>query len=101
MSPTEGRGTYCFGADPVGVGVSVSGDDGVILSCLHDISWTGFQILTKFEWIKQLDMVKSWLGFADPDLIFKVTEGLKLPNLSQKVSWTDWGILTRYSCILH
>ena len=26
---------------------------------------------------------KSWLGFGD--LIFKVTVGLKLPNLSQKV----------------
>ena len=32
----KGRGTYCFGADPVGVGVSVG--VGVTLSCLHDIS---------------------------------------------------------------
>ena len=30
-------------------------------------------------------MMKSWLGFGDHDLIFKVTAGLKLPNLSQKV----------------
>ena len=30
-------------------------------------------------------MMKSWLGFGDLDLIFKVTTGLKLPNLSQKV----------------
>ena len=30
-------------------------------------------------------MMKSWLGFGDHDLIFKVTAGLKLPNLSPKV----------------
>ena len=30
-------------------------------------------------------MMKSWLGFGDLELIFKVTAGLKLPNLSQKV----------------
>ena len=30
-------------------------------------------------------MMKSCLGFGDLDLIFKVTVGLKLPNLSQKV----------------
>ena len=30
-------------------------------------------------------MMKSWLGFGDLDLIFKVTAGLKLPTLSQKV----------------
>ena len=29
-------------------------------------------------------MMKSSLGFGDLDLIFKVTAGLKLPNLSQK-----------------
>ena len=30
-------------------------------------------------------MMKSWLGFGDLDLIFKVSAGLKLPNLSPKV----------------
>ena len=30
-------------------------------------------------------MMKSWLGFGDLDLLFKVTAGLQLPNLSQKV----------------
>ena len=30
-------------------------------------------------------MMKSSLGFGDLDLIFKVTVGFKLPNLSQKV----------------
>ena len=30
-------------------------------------------------------MMKSWLGFGDHDLIFKVTGGLKQPNLSPKV----------------
>ena len=29
--------------------------------------------------------MKSWLGFGNLDLNFKVTAGLKLPNLSQKV----------------
>ena len=29
--------------------------------------------------------MKSWLGFGELDLIFNVTAGLKLPNLSQKV----------------
>ena len=29
--------------------------------------------------------IKSWFGFGDRDLFFKVTVGLKLPNLSQKV----------------
>ena len=29
-------------------------------------------------------MMKSWSGFGDLDLIFKVTAGLKLPNFSQK-----------------
>ena len=28
--------------------------------------------------------MKSLLGFGDLDLIFKVTVGLKLPNISQK-----------------
>ena len=30
-------------------------------------------------------MMKSWFGFGDLDLFFKVTVGLKLPNLNQKV----------------
>ena len=30
-------------------------------------------------------MMKSWLGFSDLDLIFKVTAGLKMANLSQKM----------------
>ena len=30
-------------------------------------------------------MMKSLLGFGDHDIIFKVTAGLQLPNLSQKV----------------
>ena len=71
------RGHIVFGANPVGVGV------GMTLSCLHDISWTSGWILTKFAWMYQWDMMKSWLGFGDFDLIFKVT--VELPNLSQKV----------------
>ena len=30
-------------------------------------------------------MMKSFVGFGDLDIIFKVTAGLKLPNLSQQV----------------
>ena len=43
----EGGGHIVFGADPVDIGVSVS----VTLSCLHNISWTGGSILTKFAWM--------------------------------------------------
>ena len=43
----RGGGHIVFGADPVGVGVSVS--VGVTLSCLHNISWTGRWTLTKFS----------------------------------------------------
>ena len=35
--------------------------------------------------VKTLGMMKSWLGFGDLGHFFKVTAGLKLPNLSQKV----------------
>ena len=54
MSPTgRGGGHIVFGVDPVCVGVSVgvSVGVGVILSCLHDTSWTGCRILTKFVWM--------------------------------------------------
>ena len=30
-------------------------------------------------------MMKSWFDFGDLDIFFKVSAGLKLPNLSQKV----------------
>ena len=58
--PHRWRGGYIvFGADPVGVGVSVGVSVsasvgvgvGVTLSFLHDISWTGGWILTKFAWM--------------------------------------------------
>ena len=41
--------------------------------------------LTKFAWMWHWYIKKSWLGFGDNDLIFKVTAGLTLPNLSQKM----------------
>ena len=89
----RGGGHIVFGANPVGigvcvgvvVGVSVSVGVGVILSCLHDISWTGWWILTKIACMQHWDMMKTWLGFGDFDLIFKVTTELKLPKLSPKV----------------
>ena len=52
---------------------------------LHNISWTSWWILTRFTLIKHLDMIKSWMGFGDLDLIFKVTARLNPPKLSQKV----------------
>ena len=45
----RGGGHIVFGADPVGGGVSV--DVGVTLSFFHDISCTGWWILTKFAWM--------------------------------------------------
>ena len=47
----RGGGHIVFGADPVGVGGSVGVGISVTLSCLHDISWTGGWILTKFVWM--------------------------------------------------
>ena len=73
LCPHHRRGGHIvFGADPVGVSVSI----GMTLSCLHAISWTCGWILTKFAWMYNWDMMKSWLGFGDLDLIFKVTGGL-------------------------
>ena len=45
--------------------------------------------------------MKSWIGFGDHDLIFKVTPVIKLLNLRPKnaclhISWTDWQILTKF-----
>ena len=47
--------------------------------------------------------MKSCLGFGDLDLIFKVTVGLKLPNLSQKVlMWTiSHELVGRFRTDLH
>ena len=36
--PPKEKGTYCFGADPVGVGVNVVVGVSVTISCVHDIS---------------------------------------------------------------
>ena len=43
------------------------------------------ELVGGFAWMSHWDLMKSWLGFGDLDLIFKVTVGLELPNLSQKV----------------
>ena len=79
LSPNRRGGEHIvFGSDPAGTGVTVS--------CVHDIII--MSQLAKFNQIwmdKHWDMMKSLLGFCDLDLIFKVTAGLKLLNVSQKV----------------
>ena len=42
--------------------------------------WTSWRVLTKLMCVYT---IKSWLSLYDPDLFFKVTLGLKLPNLSE------------------
>ena len=48
-------------------------------------------------------MMKSWLGFGDLDLIFKVTAGLKLQNLSPKVlvCTISHELVGRFQPVLH
>ena len=71
-----------FGADLVGIGISIDVGVGVTLSCLHNILWTSGWILTKFAWKYNWGITKKWLDFGDLDLIFKVTalEKLKIPG---------------------
>ena len=78
------------------------------VSCRHDISWTSRQILTKFAGILHWDTVKSWLGFGDLDLIFKVTAGLALPNFNPEIaclhyviSWTIGWNVTKFTCLYY
>ena len=60
------RGPIVFCADPIsievgiGVGVNIC-DDGIVLmvSCVHDISSTDWQIFIKFAWIYHWDMPSS------------------------------------------
>ena len=54
----RGGGHIVFGADPVGVGVSVS----VTLSCLHVISWTIGWNVTKFASLYKSDYVSHRKG---------------------------------------
>ena len=52
-----GGGTYCFSADPIGVGVFVGVGVGVgIASCLHSISLINRRILAK------LTHIYHWVG---------------------------------------
>ena len=66
LSTAEGRGTYCFGADPVGVLV-------VSFPC---VIWTSGWILTKLAYVHCCEGGKGWFDFGDRDLIFKVTFAL-------------------------
>ena len=67
FSPHNRRGgeKYCFGADPVGVGV-------LVVHCLHSVSWTNWWSLTKLAQTHYWEGGKKWLDFGDTDLIFKV-----------------------------
>ena len=74
VPPTEGEGEkYCFGADPVGVGV-------LVVHCLHSVSWTNWWSLTKLAQTHYWEGGKKWLDFGDTDLIFKV-----IPEKTKKV----------------
>ena len=44
------------------------------------------QLMTKFAWIYHWDKLKSWLGFGNLDLIFKVTGGLTWQTLVPTIS---------------
>ena len=73
----RGGGHFVFGADPIGFSVQF-----LVCTISHE-PVGGFK--PNLHGYKHLHMMKSWLGIADLDLIFKVTARLKLPNLSQKV----------------
>ena len=53
---------------------------GMTLICVPGFFWTSWRIFTKLMCVY---MIKSWLSLYDIDLFFKVTLGLKLPNLSK------------------
>ena len=55
---------------------------GMTLTSVPGFFWTNWRILTKLMCVY---MIKSWLSLYDPDLFFKVTLGLKLPNLSKMI----------------
>ena len=74
----RGGGHIVFGADPVGVCVT--------LFCQHIILWTGSWILNKFTWIYNLGITKKWLDLSDLDLIVKVTAVEKLKIHSRRPS---------------
>ena len=96
FSPPNHRGgeKYCFGADPVGVGV-------LVVHCLHSISWTNWWSFTKLEKTHYWEGRKKWLDIGDTDLIFKVIPVLwKFQILTKKaclhpISWSKWPILTK------
>ena len=49
------------------------GSVGITLTYLHNILWSSGWILTKFSWVYNWDITKTWLDFGDIDLIFKVS----------------------------
>ena len=94
-----------FGADPVGVDVSV----GVrirVASCLHSIFWTNQWILTKLAQTR-LGRGIEVIIFGDLDLNCKVTPVLWMSNFDQKQlvypldSWTKWWILAKLYVLFH
>ena len=71
-----GGGHIVFGADPVGISISVG--IGVTLFCLYIILWASGWSLSKLSWIFNWDITKNCLDIGDLDLIFKVTAVEKL-----------------------
>ena len=74
QNPSENSELYCFSADPVSVA-----------SCLHSFSLMNGWIMAKLTQIYHWVGEKGWLDFDDLDLIFKVTQGLKLLEKAGKL----------------
>ena len=89
-----GGGHIDFCADTASSGVSMT------LSYLHNILWTSNWILTKFSWIYDRDITKSWkefIGLPQPSGNGSGV-GLTLSYL-HNILWTSSWILTRFSWI--
>ena len=62
------------------------------MDCLHPISWRKGWILTKLLHLYCCNMENNWLDFGDLDLIFKVTQGLRMMEngLSENYLMKEW-----------
>lgn len=75
MSPyKEDKGHTAFGPDPNHIWAGVSTGIDMTLPCLHNISWTTEQILSKLAGIHYWDMLKSWRVLVCLKLISKLSQ---------------------------
>ena len=72
--PSEEKEQIDFCVYPVYISIYI----GMTLICVPGFFWTSWRIFTKLMYVYT---IKSWLSLYDLDLFFKVTLGLKLPNL--------------------